>query len=545
MTVQHIRQVSWLVIPERGIGLKGLTIDRIKSVLRHARRYDVAAIFLHGLNICDFVSVEKYDKYARLMGNSLRKAEIEANIVYLNSLISPIKDAGFKTVLSCSMPILPHGYLKGCDNFINPFISCYPELLDADGKFFWQMLDDQVTELFQNAPNLDGLDVYLFESNFKIDNLSGASTYADKLVKLFSIISQACKRLSKTFSIMCFAHTGYENKVVRTALSRLPANDHFMVRHFTNSCDYHPYMPPNENIGKVGGHFESLEIDCAGEYWGQGRIPCCYLPYISERLAAAVRSSPKLHDVVCRVNWEWGEVFDTPNESNLYAVHKLIKKPQLTAEQLLGMWAMDKYGDKAAGLVASALSRTFEAAGKIFYMLGFWVSDHSEVPSLQYAYEHLIGYGVERVQREPETASLFIELLHPTEKTVQRVLAEKDQASDICRQSLNDIELAKVHLSQSDYLQLRSYFELELNCTRIWQLFAELLVRRQMYVNGDCSQREIVQTHLRELAQVADETERQYGSSVRPGNPNAIRTFVHDIAVDMNMDGHAECDGND
>jgi len=532
---RHIPQLSWLVIPEQTGNFKSLTAEKLKTLLQHATKYQVGAVYFHGLNMCDFVFMSEYDRYVSLIVNNDRRAQIAENIAHLNTLASMVRRAGMKTILSCSVVSLPHGFLAGCHNFVNPFVSCYPELLDADGEFFWRMLDNQVTELFRNVPASDGLDVYLFEGNFQLTSLNGRSSHADRISRLFSVLAEACSRSSKSFSIMCFAHTRYEDEEVRTAISRLSPNDNLTVRHFANSCDYHPYMPSNENIGRVGNHFESLEFDCVGEYWGQGRIPCCYPQYIKERLAGALQSSPRVREVVCRVNWEWGYIFDTPNEANLHVVRELINNPRRSAEELLRAWATEKFGDKAAGAVAEALSRTFEAACKIFYLLGFWVSDHSEVPSLEYAWDHLIGYGIERAERVPETRELLMELLHPTEKTIQMAVDEKDQAIDICRESLRAIESARMDLAEPAYSQLRDCFELELNCSRIWRLLTEVLIRRQMYKNGQRSQRGIIRSLLIALVQLAHDTERKFTSSVRPGNPGAVRAFIRDIALDMDF----------
>lgn len=533
-------QLSWLVIPGPPGDFKFLTVEDMQTVLHHAAKYEVGAVFLHGHNVYDYIFTEKYKKYDSLLGSAAARTHIEGNITYLKTMVSMIKQAGLKAILSCSIVSLPHAYLKGCHNYLNPFVSCYPEVMDADGEFFWKLIDDQITDLFDNVPALDGLDVYLTESNFEINSLSGSLTNEDKLVKLFSVIEAACNRLSKTFSVMCFAHTKSDNDITRTALERLSSNTHLMIRHFTNSCDYHPCMPENGNIGKVGSHLEGLEIDCIGEYWGQGRIPSCSPLYIKDRLTSAMRSAPRFREVVCRVNWEWGYIFDTPNEANIYIIHKLLKDPQLSAEELLRMWASEKYGEKASGAVAHALSPTFEVTSKIFYLLGFWVSTHSEVPSLEYAYDHLIGYGTEHAERVPETRSLLMELLHPTEKTVQRVIEEKDQAAEICRQSLKEIESVRTHLTGPAYRDLCAYFDLELNCVKIWRLFAELLVRRQIYINGDCSQIKIIQARLKDLTGVADDTEQKFGSSIRPGNADAIRTFIRDITLDMKLDTYTE-----
>ena len=538
-------RLGWLVIPGPADEFPFLSLDRLKRILQHSADYDVKAILIHGVNICDFIYLDKYGEYNRLTGRDAQRMRIKGNLEYLNAAVSTIEGAGLEAILSCAMVSLPGSSLKGCHDYVNPFLSTYPQTLDADGDFFWGMIDGQVTELFKNVPDLGGLDIYLSESNFQVNSLNGSLTYEDTLAKLFLRISQACDRAEKDFSIMCFAHTAYENDVMRTALQRLSETTNLLVRHFTNSCDFHPSMPANDNIGKVGSHHEGLEFDCIGEYWGQGRIPACNPQYLQERLIHARHTAPDFCDVVCRVNWEWGDIFDTPNEAGVYVVNELLKTPDRPAQELLQMWAARTYGERSAVAVADALSPTFEAAAKLFYLQGFWVSDHSEVPDLEYAYDHLLGYGIEHICRLPERQPAFLELMHPKETTVEMVLEEKDQAADICRQGLQKLDSVRAHLAPAAYAELRRCFELELNCISIWRLFAESMVRRQMYYDGDSTQLRLIEARLKDLALVAHETEQKYGSHVHPGNPDAIRTFVRSLASDLRLAVSANSCGKD
>ena len=114
-------------------------------------------------------------------------------------------------------------------------------------------------------------------------------------------------------------------------------------------------------------------------------------------------------------------------------------------------------------------------------------------------------------------------------------LEEKDRAAELCRQSLRAIEAAKADMTEALYVPLHHGFELELNCIRIWRLFAEVLVRHRMYVNGNDGQRETVRARLEGLAGAADDTEQRFGGAIRPGKPAAVRAFVSDVVVDMGL----------
>jgi hypothetical protein len=79
-----------------------------------------------------------------------------------------------------------------------------------------------------------------------------------------------------------------------------------------------------------------------------------------------------------------------------------------------------------------------------------------------------------RTRAEPELEKVLVKLLRPDRQTLDEVVAERELAVQWAEESLADIEQAKPHLSDADYVELSHYVRRLRDVSRLWREMGEL-----------------------------------------------------------------------
>lgn len=157
----------------------------------------------------------------------------------------------------------------------------------------------------------------------------------------------------------------------------------FTGMHKAEVNDWQPYNPPDPTFGRVGPHASILEVDAAGEYWGQSILPFAAPGYFRYRLAQA--RERRGIGYVARVERGDRRALGTPNEVNLWALKDFeadLRTPIRTVwdDALAAMYGLRTDTEAATALVR-ILESTFPVRLKSHYALGIWALEKgSDLP---------------------------------------------------------------------------------------------------------------------------------------------------------------------
>jgi hypothetical protein len=286
-----------------------------------------------------------------------------------------------------------------------------------------------------------------------------------------------------------------------------------------------------------------LQFDGTGEYWGQALIPFCYPEEIQARVQHALSLNPSIHTLNMRVNWQYGTLFGRPNEINFYALARLADDPFTPIEQIWTDWATERFGDKSAAKVISALKRTDDIGRKIFYIEGMWVFNHSAFANLPYVESHIVNYAKCTARLKPEDFMgnyRMKELLnYPREYLIQEILDERDEALRLNVLSLQDIEDARKTLRPEDYQMLKEQLTRQRNMARASKLHLEALFRYRIeklnVPEKGGENRKKLEICLSQIEKMANEMEQTYKDSFPFLKASLFQEYAKQIKTSLNI----------
>ena len=301
--------------------------------------------------------------------------------------------------------------------------------------------------------------------------------------------------------------------------------------------DWGLYALLNPAIGKVGPHPEILGFDCAAENWGQGVHPFVQVEFMAQRLAEARQRSTNIVGICCWVSWYGRQALGTFNEASIYAGYALERQPTRPGPEILREWCARRFGPSAAEVAADCLARTMPAVMKAQHIYGYWQDTwlKSCLPTLKELDEILIddtfGEALTKWDSNPELRRTWEGIQSPDEAFLRRLLAEKEEAVRLCKQSLDEVAREPGSFKPEDSAALRKAFEFQEEWFRVWRdrthaFFLRRLGQKQGW-SADIKTR-LEQVLKQELAN-ADELEQRYGKDMYPAGPERERQFVSDL----------------
>ena len=437
-------------------------------------KYDVDMIMAHHFSSDQWLSFKGYKK--------LEAKPDENMISRYRDYYRRIKDKGVYLIISGAEPVFPPGLFDK-----------YPEMKKVSNGKLWQFIGDKAKELYEVIPEMDSFELYLWETPAVNDNKVFADldpdffngfpyySHADYFKYLFDAYSRAAHSKNKDFMLLTFSHYPYQEQIMIDALKDRDKNYPFLLDHKGQPGDWTPAKPANNIMLEINDMPAMLQFDGTGEYWGQSLVPYCYPEEIQARVQHALTHNQNINTLSMRINWMSGSLFGKPNEINFYALSKLADDPFTPIEKIWKGWATERFGEKAADKVISALKRTDDIGRKIFYIEGMWVFNHSALANLPYLEAHVVNYAKCTAELKPWDISgnyRMNELLnYPRESLIREVQAERDEALRLNTLSLQDIEDAKKDLKPDDYKLLKEQLTRQRDMARASKLHLEAFFR--------------------------------------------------------------------
>ena len=485
----------------------------LKTLKSAIDKYKINVVNAHHFSSDQWVSYKGYNKVtAKPDQNSIRK---------YRSYYKQIKDKGVYLIISGGEPVVPEDLFQK-----------YPDMKNVNNGKFWQFVEDKTKELYDVLPEMDCFEVYLWETatvnddkvfaDFDFNRASGFPFYShsDYFKYLFDAVSRAAHSKNKDFMLLTFSHFPYQEQVMIDALKNRDRNFPFFLDHKSQPGDWTPFKPANNIMLTITDMPGQIQFDGTGEYWGQSMMPYCYPEEIQARVQHALSHNHNINTLSMRVNWMSGSLFGKPNEINFYALSKLAADPFTPIEKIWKGWATERFGEKAADKVISALKRTDDIGRKIFYIDGMWVFNHSSLANLPYIESHVVNYAKCIAQLKPEEIMgnyRLNELLnYPREYLINDVLTDRDEALRLNTMSLQDIEDAAKDLKPDDYKQLKEQLTLQRDMARASKLHLEAFFRYRIEKmnapeKGD-KNRQKLETCLLQMENMGAEMEKTYGN---------------------------------
>lgn len=410
-------------------------------------------------------------------------------------------------------------------------------VVQMDRAGFWEWLAGRYSELFATYPEFDGLVLTFEESPYRIfddKKVRSSLSVPDRFAKTMNVIDQVCRRNRKEFVVRSFLYEPQEMQWFREGVSKTGPN--VIIQTKCEPHDWDPFYPNDPLIGAFPGRKQIVEFDGSSEYTGKNRIPYTQPEYFERRWRYDL-AQPGVAGYNIRIDHGGYDALHTPNEINIYAMYRFTEDPNITAASVWKEWTTNRYGKAASREIEEALRPSFQIVNESFFAMKFWITDHSRLPELHYADEHLHSRTLAKwYQGEAKYQQLEERLLRPDAELLEQILAEKDTAIVHAQAALEHLERAKPYITTEQYDDLYWRLSLEERVAFIWKMHAEALFGYKILASGHriSGLAERVQRALDALRQEAavSQADPRIGNDP-PASGQEIQEFVDDIQQRM------------
>lgn len=435
------------LVPIRAWQFHKLDMQYVSKAMVLTKDYNInTVVYSHGM--IGEVS-QLYDGTDR--GNNLRKLASEAHALGLRVWIW-IHELEYD---------VPAHYLTG-------------KAVHLDRPGFWNWLASKYEKLFNDYPEFDGMILTFHETEYKIfrDNeVRSELSMPERFAKMINTIDHVCARHNKDFVVRSFLYEPRELQWFAEGLKIV--HPRVMLQSKCVPHDWQPFYPHNSIIGKFPERKLIVEFDCSSEFTGKNRIAYTSPEYFEHRWRHDL-SQPGMVGYNARIDHDGYDALYTPNEINIYTLYRMTENSQIKAGDIWKEWTTKRYGDEAAILVEKALRLSFDIVNKSFFVLEFWITNHSKLPSFGYADGHISSRTIAKWKpKEPKYQQLEKQLNYPDVELLERILAEKDEAIALADEALFYLRRAKPFLTGEQYDDLYWRLDLLRRVATVWKLHAE------------------------------------------------------------------------
>ncbi|MFQ3549424.1 MAG: hypothetical protein SNJ70_06700 [Armatimonadota bacterium] len=359
-----------------------------------------------------------------------------------------------------------------------------PDDLMVDGKVnldddrIWDFVREKYKKVFELCPELDGVVLTMHETGFKIfdDSQVSSSEPANvRITKLIDHMGEVMQELGKDYFVRTFVYEPWQLEYMEKGIKDAESN--FVVMSKEVPHDWQPFYPNNPVIGNVGDREQIVEWDLGHEFTGLSTIPYINIDYFKKRFDYGIEKGTV--GLVFRIERHKWRAVDTPNQMLIDLFTKLMLVPTLDPHKQYMYMLEDRYGKEAAPYLYSAFLRTGDIIKKGMYVLGYWITDHSILPSYNYASATLVRRST--AKWDPSTKEIGDELLNPTIQTIIKIQNEKDEAIAAAEMSIADVKAAREYLSKEDHDYLLEIFERSKAMAVVWKSFMEVFFGMSVY----------------------------------------------------------------
>jgi len=348
------------------------------------------------------------------------------------------------------------------------------DVVHLDRPGFWEWLASKYEKLFNDYPEFDGIILTFHETEHKIfrDNeVRSELSMPERFAKMINTIDDVCAKYNKDFVVRSFL---YEPKELRWFSEGLKlVHPRVMLQSKCVPHDWQPFYPHNPIIGKFPERKLIVEFDCSSEFTGKNRIPYTSPEYFEYRWRYDL-SQTGVVGYNARIDHDGFDALYTPNNINIYTLYRLTENNQIKADDIWKEWTTKHYGEKAAPFTEKALRLSFDIVNKSFFVLEFWITNHSKLPSYGYANGHISSRTIAKwKQNEPKYQQLEKQLNNPDAELLEMILSEKDEAIALADEALFYLNRAKPFLTGEQYDDLYWRLDLLRRVATVWKLHSE------------------------------------------------------------------------
>ena len=178
-------------------------------------------------------------------------------------------DIGFK----------PGSHLVNVD--LEPLRKIYPDLVSPDnevdmsGRFVYEFIRKQIDELFELAPALSGIELWIMErATIKIARLKNQRISTGEIIA--NIVDTIHRHLTpRDCKLDIDLHTsGGETRTLHSLMDAARKHDDIFISADNTIGDYHLHLPFNKHLKEAAKNNPVIvNFDLNGEYWGKNFVP--------------------------------------------------------------------------------------------------------------------------------------------------------------------------------------------------------------------------------------------------------------------------------
>lgn len=296
--------------------------------------------------------------------------------------------------------------LKNVD--LEPIRKIYPDLVNDAGEidmscdFIYEFINDQIDELFELAPGLSGLELWIMErSTIKIARLKSQRVSTDEIIeRIVKTVRGNLQKRGRKLDVDL--HTaGGEIKTLRSLMNAARKYGDVFISADNTIGDYHLHLPFNEHLREASKTNKVIvNFDLNGEYWGRNFVPTTAInqyekhieearkinaEYINGRVATENDMSNPHSNALPSRKKDYpkiaGDVLDMdlriPSIDTLGAFNAIYfclkaKDPETRKEEVIERFLKEEFGFPADGTEAKRMTNIFlkleSVLKKIFYM---------------------------------------------------------------------------------------------------------------------------------------------------------------------------------
>lgn len=406
--------------------------------------------------------------------------------------------------------------------------SAFAVCFDPDDGF-WEALREKYRRALEVAPALDGVVITMGSARpppwlapctctwcseqapelDPIDRALGVPAPADRVAQVVETVHDVVTRELGLYTYFrTFIHEPWEQEFMVESLSTIDPERYVVQMTKDVPNDWQPYYPLDSALGANPDRDFIMELDAAGEYWGQSLVPFAAVGYFERRIRAA--QALGLDGYAVRIERGGNSALGTPNEVNLLAIQRLFDDPEASPASVYAEWIEARYGvtpeDPASAELAAIHEHTFDVGRLMYYQLGFWTLEKgSGIPGDCTEPELLAGRRND--EWDPAWGARFEALDEPDFQVVVDLRQQQGEAVELAEGNLARLDaLIEGGLAGAEVDDLRRRLSKQLYMTRLWRELVDAMWSRRLWsITGADEHAARAHEAARRFAEVMDE----------------------------------------
>ena len=444
-------------------------VEYMKRIVREAERYRVDSFEICGECHNPYGGLDGLTPYSDFPDVSaiLDHTRIEKNQTDLNTIIDIAHKSGRPVYYWHREVMVP-----------SRLIQVMPRLLDKNGEFdllgdsFTALMKLKIDEAFKAVPELDGLVLTLTEADYSVIHNSNPDRYPPEAVVacIAKTFSNELARRGKRFILRSFGSIAQDYEDILSGAALAAKTSTFEIETKITPYDFDPFLPPNPFLRKIHGTTMGAECDCLGEFLGAGYLPAANVEQIVEYVREA--QSKNADRFSLRLDRIANTIFDSSYEINLYAYHRAIEDPTVTADAIWKEWAKKHWPD-CPWEMTEITAQGIRAVEKINFIDGNVMFHMFPLdPDMKWIKAGgIFSLFKENVPLKWQSGIWSILSGNNTPVSRGHILIEKDEAVQIATEQLEKLKILENRLPPDQFKQALKEWDTALQVARFYRAF--------------------------------------------------------------------------